>query len=60
MDKHDTAEIARLLELVDLLTKALLQAEQAMLVEHAIDPEYGWGEFVKKQIRPALDKAKAN
>ena len=57
--QREAARVANLEASHAQLLRALVQAAQAMSVEHALVPEYGWGEFLDNHIRPVIAAAEA-
>ena len=39
------------------LLEALKECRKVMMMEHVLNPEYGWLDFINKHIQPAIDKA---
>jgi hypothetical protein len=48
---------ARLILSAPDLLEALQECRRVILMEHALNQEYGWLDFVEEHIRPALNKA---
>jgi hypothetical protein len=56
-DANAAARKSSLIAAAPEMLKALRKARGVMMAEHSIVPDYGWGEFVSKNIDPVIAKA---